>query len=277
MTERNVRSADGTSIAYRSLGAGEPLIVVGGVLRKAEDYQPLAEALADSFEVHLIERRGRGASGPLGGDYSIEKEGEDLDAVRRETGATLVFGHSYGGLIALEAAKHMPLERVAVYEPGISVGGSIPLDWLSGYNRRLAAGDERGAFAELVRGSGHAPALLTRLPFSFVRLVLRLAIRGRQWDRMRPLLHANAIEHEQVRLLDGTAHTYRSVSAPVLLLGGTKSPRSSELGIETLYAVLPNATLELLDGLTHNAPDEGAPERVAEAVAPFLRASGGRS
>jgi pimeloyl-ACP methyl ester carboxylesterase len=79
--------------------------VVGGALRTAEDYLPLAGRLARSLTVHLVERRGRGASGPQGPDYALAKEVEDLLAVRAETGARLAFGHSYGGLVVLEAAR----------------------------------------------------------------------------------------------------------------------------------------------------------------------------
>jgi len=142
VADATVSSRDGTSISYLTVGRGEPLLLVGGVLRTAEDYLPLARALTDRFEVHVVERRGRGASGPQGPGYSVHKEAEDVAAVAGATGATRVFGHSYGGLIALQAALRQPsLERVAVYEPGISVGGSIPLDWMPSYRRRLAVGD----------------------------------------------------------------------------------------------------------------------------------------
>jgi pimeloyl-ACP methyl ester carboxylesterase len=79
----------------------------------ADDFD--AFALADRFTVHTIERRGRGESGPQGEGYSIERECEDVAALRAITGAT----HSFGGLIALEAARgDMAFRKVAVYEPG---------------------------------------------------------------------------------------------------------------------------------------------------------------
>ena len=66
-----VTSADGTSIAYQTVGGGRGLIVVGGALRTGGDYLPLAQELAGTFAVHVMDRRGRGASGPQGPDYSI--------------------------------------------------------------------------------------------------------------------------------------------------------------------------------------------------------------
>jgi pimeloyl-ACP methyl ester carboxylesterase len=270
-----VTSADRTRIAYSTLGAGEPVIVVGGVLRTAEDYLPFAADLAQEFEVHLIDRRGRGRSGPQGRDYSIEKECEDLTVLQAETGATRAFGHSYGGLVVLETAKRTPaLRQLAVYEPGVSVGQSIPTDWIPAYSELLARGETRAAFARFVQGAGHAPAILRRMPLGCVKLALRLAIDEAQWRRMEPLLAANLAEHEQVRRLDGTSSSYERIAAQVLLLGGSKSPRSSTLALEVLDGVLASAQVELLPGLAHNAPDETSPARVAERVKGFFQSPG---
>jgi pimeloyl-ACP methyl ester carboxylesterase len=101
-----VRSQDGTSISYETLGTGDGLLVLGGAWRTSQDYLPLARGLADYFTVDVIDRRGRGCSGPQGPDYSLERELEDLFAVQAQTQARAIFGHSYGGLIALEAASH---------------------------------------------------------------------------------------------------------------------------------------------------------------------------
>ncbi len=95
---RIATSRDGTAIHYRTLGVGEGLVVFGGAWRTGDDYMALAEALAPPFAVHVVDRRGRGGSGPQGGSYSIEREIEDLFAVQAQTHATTLFGHSYGGL-----------------------------------------------------------------------------------------------------------------------------------------------------------------------------------
>lgn len=65
-TPSAVTSADGTGIAYQTVGEGRGLIVVGGALRTGADYLPLARELAKTFAVHVMDRRGRGASGPPG-------------------------------------------------------------------------------------------------------------------------------------------------------------------------------------------------------------------
>jgi pimeloyl-ACP methyl ester carboxylesterase len=264
-----VKSQDGTTIGYETLGAGDGLLALGGAWRTGHDYLPFARALARVFAVHVIDRRGRGRSGPQGADYSIERELEDLFAVQTHTGATAVFGHSYGGLVALEAARRSTrFTEVVVYEPGVSVAGSIPLGWLPRYRELLAAGDRRGAFAAMVRGAGGAPPALERMPLWYVKLMLRLFISQHRWGQMDPLLEAGLVEHEQVAALDdGSAERYQSVAAYVVLLGGGRSrSRFTTTLFDQLAAVIPHSTTELIDGLDHLGPDEKAPELVAEKV-----------
>ncbi len=77
-------SQDGTAICYQTLGAGEGLVVLGGAWRSARDYLPFARALTSYFTVHVVDRRGRGGSGPQGENYSIDRELEDLVVVHEQ-------------------------------------------------------------------------------------------------------------------------------------------------------------------------------------------------
>jgi pimeloyl-ACP methyl ester carboxylesterase len=129
-TSSTATSADGTTIAYETVGSGAGLIVVGGVLSTARDYIDLARELAGSFTVHLMERRGRGASGPQGPGYGVDEECKDLLAVQAQTGAQHLFGHSYGGLVALQTARRAAVfRRVAVYEPAVVLDGAPAPAW----------------------------------------------------------------------------------------------------------------------------------------------------
>src|SRR5213593_4344869 len=86
-TTASVTSKDGTTIGYRTLGRGPGLIVVHGAMSSGFNHLQLAQALADSFTVHLLDRRGRGLSDPYASGDGIEQEIEDLDAVLTQTGA----------------------------------------------------------------------------------------------------------------------------------------------------------------------------------------------
>jgi pimeloyl-ACP methyl ester carboxylesterase len=271
-TYATVDSADGTTIGYRTLGEGGGVIVVGGVLRSARDYLPLARALGDRFTVHLMDRRGRGASGPLGSAYSIEKECEDLLAVQSHTGAERVFGHSYGGFVVLETARRSPVfGRLAVYEPGVSTNGSIPRGWLPRYEDLLEQGDRRGAFAAMVKQAGFAPRPLALMPLWLVRAVLRFGIPSEEWQQTEKLLTANLLEHQQQARLDRCPLSrYRSIASEVLLCGGDRSPDFiSAQAIEALHDVIPRSQVAILKGLGHLAP-EHHPLVLAEHVARFF-------
>ena len=150
---RVVTSADGTAVEYLSAGHGPHVIVVPGALAMASDLAAFATLLAQRHTVHVVQRRGRGGSGPQGDRYGIARECEDIEAVRAQTGARLIFGHSFGGLVALRAAcGNAAFDAVAVYEPGISVSGSIPLGWTDRARREVSAGADLEAFITFVRG-----------------------------------------------------------------------------------------------------------------------------
>ncbi|MGW0518727.1 alpha/beta fold hydrolase [Crossiella sp. NPDC003009] len=265
-----VSSADGTTISYQTLGTGPGLIVLGGALRTAADYTPLASALARSCTVHLVERRGRGASGPLGPQYSLASEVADLRAVQAATGARLAFGHSYGGLVVLETARTTEVfDRVATYEPGVPVA-AVPTEWMAPYRQRLAAADSYGAFVHFLRGSGGAPPFVAKLPHWYLRLALRVGFRGASWQRMRPLLAANLAEHEQVAAQHGKLSGFAAVAAEVLLLRGSRSPRATRAEFDTLRETLPHAVLETLPGLSHFGPEGKSAPLVAERMLAFF-------
>src|SRR6476469_1564683 len=262
--EHAVYSVDGTRISYFTVGSGPAVLIVGGTLRRANDYLPLANALSRDFQVHVIERRGRGGSGPQGTSYGIEREVEDVRAVLEQTQTPRLFGHSFGGLVALQVAAGDPrLTQVAAYEPAVSMAGSIPTTWLPDYEQLLRRGDRRGAFANLVRGSGHAPAALSRMPFRCTRLALAVVVRGERCGQMASLLEQSALEHAEVQQLDGQLLRYGSVTAQVVLMAGERSPASVSASFPDLERLIPDCNCLTIPGLSHTAPDEGAPSEVA--------------
>ncbi|GIF52678.1 pimeloyl-ACP methyl ester carboxylesterase [Asanoa ferruginea] len=265
-----VHSADGTRINYVTTGAGPGLIVVPGALNDASDYAELAAALAAHFTVHTIERRGRGGSGPQGDGYGIEAECADLAAVRAATDASFVFGHSFGGLVALEAARRNPeIKKLAVYEPGVSVDGLIPMDWIPAYRRYLERGRPFDAFATFVMATG--PAAARRNPHWLMSAILRVVFRGAKREKLFGLLGANLREHQEVGRLDGSYRNYGEVSAEVLLLAGGKSKLPYvTAAIDRLAGVVPSARVHTFPKLDHFGPDERGPAEVAATVTAFL-------
>jgi pimeloyl-ACP methyl ester carboxylesterase len=261
-------SADGTTITYLSVGDGPGLVLVGGVLTSASSYLPLAEALAEHFAVHVMNRRGRPPSGAQRPGHNIETESADLLAVAMATQARAAFGHSFGGLVVLETALHDPVfDELYLYEPGVSIAGGLDPAWLDGYEHLLRRGDRRGAFAWMVKNAGFAPRAVAAMPPWCVKGVLRLANRGPRWTSMEGLLEANLNEQRIVAAVDApNADRFSTLTAHTHLFGGAKTPDVlSRRLLRDLAEVIPRADVEILPGLGHPAP-ESHPSPVANAI-----------
>jgi pimeloyl-ACP methyl ester carboxylesterase len=268
VSDNSTASKDGTVIAYRSVGSGPGLVIVGGVLADGADYLGLADALADRYRVHVLERRGRPGSGPQRAGHSIEDECADLVAVATATGSRAAFGHSFGGLVVLETARSQPIfDELFVYEPGVPRRGQLTARWLDGYQQRLDVGDRRGAFAWMVKQAGFAPRPLTLMPEWCIRLVLRLAFRGPKWKRMDHLLEANLIEHRIQTELDAPClDRFATITAHTVLIGGANSPDAiSGPLLDELAQIISDSTVVILSGLGHTAPEDH-PVRIATTL-----------
>jgi pimeloyl-ACP methyl ester carboxylesterase len=147
-----VISADGTVIGYRQIGNGPGLVMLHGGGRASQHYARLAEALADGLTIYIPDRRGRGLSDPPGDNYSVQKELEDVSALVEKTASPYLFGHSAGGFFALEAALKLPVDKLAVYEPAVSINGSLPLGWLPAFEQALDQHDPAKAFVIFLKG-----------------------------------------------------------------------------------------------------------------------------
>ncbi len=147
-----VQSADGTSIALEVTGSGQPVVLIGGAFNDRSTTAGLAEMLAPYYRAVTYDRRGRGDSGDESLDYTADREVDDLEAVIAYLGGTAsLFGHSSGAVLALEAAiRHLPVDKVAAYEPPFIPEGSRPRpapDVAERLARFVEADDRDGATA----------------------------------------------------------------------------------------------------------------------------------
>lgn len=268
-TTSSVTSKDGSTISYLSLGEGPAVLVIPGALSTASDYLEFARAMAEHFTVFIIERRGRGQSSPQGEDYSIVKECEDVQALLQKTGASLLVGHSFGGLVALETARNTTtISKIAVYEPGVSIDGSIPMGWIPGYEKKLAEKKPLDAFVEFTLGLG--PESMRRTPPWLMKLMLPLFLRPQRRQKMFGLLAENLREHKEVGRLDNSYASYREISAATLLLYGGKSDAVTEKTMQKLATVLPQAQVQGFPGLDHFGIDQKAPAEVARVISEYF-------
>jgi proline iminopeptidase len=104
---------DNAELSYREIGQGQPMIVIHDGPDFDRTYLlPDMDRLSDSYRLIYYDQKGRGKSrGDLRlQEISIEKYIEDLDSVRRYLQLHLVaiFGHSWGGHVAMQYALRHP-------------------------------------------------------------------------------------------------------------------------------------------------------------------------
>ena len=283
-TTNSVTSQDGTTIGYYQFGHGPGVLLLHGAMESAHSHMQLAEALADAFTVYLPDRRGRGLSGPYGKDYSIQTEGEDMDALLTKTGAHYVFGVSAGGLICLQAALHLPaIHKAALYEPALIVNGSISTAFLPRYDKEMAQDKVAAALVTAMKGAQMGPPIFNAMPSFLLELLTNMAMKSedkkaRSGDVTMRMLAPTL--HYDFQLVDETAETlenFRAVRAEVLLLGGSKSQAYLKVALDALEKVLPHVKRIEFPGLDHGGSSDpsntnrgGKPELVAQELRRFF-------
>ncbi|MGH9271369.1 MAG: alpha/beta fold hydrolase, partial [Ilumatobacteraceae bacterium] len=103
---------------------GAPLIVlVHGSMDRSAGLLKLSRRLDEVHRVVRYDRRGYGRSAPHAGPFRMDEQVADLVSLLDGRPAT-VFGHSYGGDVALALADRHPelVPAVGIYE--------APLPWL---------------------------------------------------------------------------------------------------------------------------------------------------
>lgn len=271
LDSRVVTSADGTAVEYLSAGHGPDVIVIPGTFAMAAALTDFAMLLAERHTVHIVQRRGRGGSGPQGDRYGIARECEDVEAIRARTGARLIFGHSYGGLVALRAAwVGAEFDAVAVYEPGLSADGSMRVDWTDRARQEVAAGANYEAFVTYVRENN--PDQPKRVPRWLIRAILPYAVPQAKLRQNVALMPQVINEYVAARRLDGRIADYRDVAAATLLMHG-KGPLTSRHAVVAaqLGETIPHAETVRFPKLDHLAP-ENKPGEVADTVLRFFAA-----
>jgi pimeloyl-ACP methyl ester carboxylesterase len=255
-----VTSADGTQIAAETVGGGRPVVLIGGAFNDRTTTAGLARVLSPYYQAVTYDRRGRGDSGDESGDYSVDREMEDLRAVIGHVGGSAgLFGHSSGAVLALEAASRgLPVEKVAAYETPFIPDGSRPRpasDVSERLVRLVQAGDRESATAlfqteviglpaEMVEGMRHSD----------------------MWEYLTGLAHS--LPYDCALFEPGCpvpSQWLAGIGVPTLAIAGSNTFPWLIAATRQVADAVPGARFESLDGQDHGVLHH------AEALVPCLR------
>ncbi|HMO36413.1 MAG TPA: alpha/beta hydrolase [Gemmatales bacterium] len=110
-----------------------PIIVIPGLAGGMDFCLPFASRLSDRFAVHLVQPRGEDDRYALSPQTTLEQLGSDIVEYQKSTGLErpLLFGHGFGAIVALEAARQFPGRFAGVIVQGIAPKLELPIrQWL---------------------------------------------------------------------------------------------------------------------------------------------------
>ncbi len=256
-----VISKDSTRIGLWRSGAGPSLLAVHGAGADHAAWDSVVPLLSDSFTVYAMDRRGRGASGD-GAEYAIEREFEDVAAaVDSLPGPVHLYGHSFGGTCAFEAAlRTSNLASLALYEGGPKPAGLrfIPDEFIADLERLIAAGQKDEAVGMfMLKAAGVVPKELS---------VLR---QHPAWPARLAAAHTLPRELRAINDYGADPTSVANLLTPTLLIVGSETEARRREIFEGLTRVLPEARLAVLPGQRH-AAHQTAPDLLAVALEDFI-------
>ncbi|MFF0270065.1 alpha/beta fold hydrolase [Kribbella sp. NPDC004536] len=252
-----VVSKDGTELAYDVTGRGPGLVLIAGAFTGRAYFAEYAEALSSAYTVISYDRRGRGDSGDTL-PYAVEREWEDLDAVRSATDARYACAFSSGSMVLLQAG--LPFEKQVVVEPPFRVEGAppVPERYVERLQEYVAAGNPGGA-AELfmVEAVGQ--------PKEVVEQIRQTPM----WSGLEAM--APTLVYDALQMGDSAVPTelLGSVDVPTLGLYSNASPEWLQRAVRETAAALRHGSVGGHDGTFHTLP----PETLAKALTGYLGTS----
>ena len=232
------------------------LFLVHGSAVSGKSWNALAAPLREHIAVLTPDRLGQtpGERWPAHRVSTFDAEAEHLfEALAAAPGPVHLFGHSYGGAVAMQMALRWPerVARLTLYEPtrfalllrerrAVGEAGREILAVGHGTHERAAAGQEVAAarvFVDYWSGAGTWAAMDA----------------GRR-ERLAPQMTKVGAEFLAAFADPLPLDRWRSLKMPVMLLGGETSPAPVRAINALLASVLPRCASVTLPGIGHMGP-----------------------
>lgn len=228
------------------------MVLIHGSLDRSAGMARLARVLNPVCRVLRYDRRGYGRSWPHAGPFTVPDQVEDLRRLLGDEPAVL-FGHSFGGHVALAASVALPAGQVT----GVSVF-ETPLSWMEWW-----PGDTAGARGVAADPEDAAEAFMRRL------------IGDKGWSslpektRQERRREGVALQAELSWIRSHAPWRVEDLRVPVLCGRGTKGASHHARGMRWL-AGQTGGVCEELEGAGHGAPNSHPGDVAGRLVVPHL-------
>ncbi|KIT14875.1 alpha/beta fold hydrolase BchO [Jannaschia aquimarina] len=251
-------------------GQGPDLVLLHGAGAATHSWRGLGPLLAQNHRITAMDLPGHGFTSRVAGRSTLDAMRDDVHALldALEIVPAAMIGHSAGAAIALRMAQERP-------RPVVSINGAFAMfEGFAGWLFPVMA--KALALNPLTVPFFTATATDTRIRRLLEQTGSRIDDDTLRW--YGPLIRDG--EHVAGTLakmanwrLERLNRAAPETHAPVLLLAGSKDGTVPPRVSRDMAGRLPDARLEMLDGLGHLAHEE-APDRVAGAIESFLKKHG---
>lgn len=238
-------------IAYRSQGAGHPLLLLHGGICDSRVFGPQLDDLSDRFRVIAWDAPGCGASSDPPERFRLPDYADVLVAFVEalEIDRPHLLGHSWGSGLCLQVAERHPSVPKSLILAGGYAGwaGSLPPDEVDQRLRRAldVADSLPGGFDPTAVPGLFSDAMPAGRRAELVEIMSGIRPRGTR-------VMAHAFAEADLR------ESLGAITVPTLLLHGADDLRSTLDVAEDLHRGIPGSELVVMPGLGHEAFAESA-------------------
>jgi len=288
---------DGVRIWYRAMGEGVPMVIIpGGPGGNSAPFLTTHSLLRGRVKVVLMDNRGRGLSddpGTAPGTFTLDNDVKDVDTVRNALRADkiIVFGHSYGSMVAMKYAITHPERTLALITtagvPGATAFQERNIDGVKRYLqeheplrwRKIVELHDAGMKStnpELAALFDVGDSYYYRDPSAKTRVEEQFHVKrdpkSLQWN---PDVYTQMIGDDPEWTVSGTLAGVELLpelgrfAGPALIMGGRFDRVCPPINQREIAEALPNARLVIFEQSGHN-PHHEEPLRFLDTVLGFL-------
>lgn len=248
---------------YKSLGEGQPLIILHGLFGSLDNWLSIGKELADHYKVYLVDQRNHGNS-PHSDEFNYTVMAEDLHGFIQEHKLEnpIIVGHSMGGKTAMKFALNYTelwdkLVVVDISPKSYPVHHDTILEGLSSIN--VGNLDSRKEADEQL--SEYIDDFGTR---QFLLKNLSRKNGGFEWK-----MNLNVIK-DNIEIIGEGMEEQLAIEKDVLFIRGEKSDYIKDKDSILIVQHFPNAAIETIEDAGHWVHAE-QPEKFLKVLMKFLR------
>jgi pimeloyl-ACP methyl ester carboxylesterase len=274
-------AADGTSVRAEAIGEGRVILILHPGMDTGKSYAKVAARLARRYRVIRLHRRQYRLDlkmDPLCGSPCTVAEEVDhvLTLVKAASTPILLFGHSSGATVALEALVASPASFVGgmIYEPASVIETAEGLHLAED---RIERGGEAGeglkrARQALMEGRpGRALGMFTQIVTGWPSVLANPAgALAALVPAYRRLIPCQIDDLEVLERLGVRLDAYSKLNLPVAMVGGERSPDSLKEMLAAVADALPRGERITLSGQGHSCHVRD-PQKLADVIETFAK------